>query len=157
MCLKCDYKTDRKLNFTRHCASKLCKEGPKKHHCEKCNMTFIQKGHLEAHLVSNKHLGIVPIVDKKKINQTKSYMNDYLFKYKTNEKAINKILCREIELQGDEKKLDILEKKYETNLQKYNLAKHKYKTLVEGSIRELLKPYFSYTWKAISIWLYNAQ
>lgn len=155
-CVKCEYKTDRKTNFTRHCASKLCREGCKKYHCDKCNKTFNQKCHLDAHLKSNIHLGIVPIVDKRKLHQIKSYMQDYKFKYKINEKSIDKIINREIELQGDEQKLDILEKKYDKNFNQYNLTKKKYNTLVKGTIKKLLIPYLSYTWKSISIWYYNA-
>jgi len=36
-------------------------------------------------------------------------MEDYKFKYRINEKAINEIIDREIELQGDEKRLEILD------------------------------------------------
>jgi len=159
-CDACQYSTTRRANWERHLVSKIHLSGKVKYHCEKCNVDFSQKCHLTAHLKSNKCRGICPIVDKKKLNQTKAYLEDYKFKVKTNEKALEKISNRMdtvMEMKTDEKTYDKIGNRYEKNLIKYNEHKLKYKNMFDKAIKDLLKPYFNPTWRAISMWYYNSQ
>ena len=130
-CNKCNnYTTTIKGNLIRHQKSKMCMRGGHiKYHCDKCNKSFQQKGHFEAHLLSNTHLGIIPKVDKRKFKQAKTYMTDYKQKSTFNDNAIAKIMNSDLELKGDEKKLELLEKKYEKNHSKFLEWKDKYNTM----------------------------
>lgn len=159
-CEKCGYSTTRRANWERHLVSKIHLNGKKKYHCEKCNIDFTQKCELTAHSKTNKCRGICPVVDKKKMKQTKAYLEDYKFKMKTNEKALEKIMNRldtVKEMKTDEKTYEQVDKRYEKNLIKYNEHKLKYKKMFDKAIKEILTPYFNPTWRAICMWYYNAQ
>jgi len=159
-CEKCGYSTTRKTNWERHLVSKIHLNGKVKYHCEKCNVDFSQKCHLTAHLKSNKCRGICPIVDKKKLKQTEGYLKGYTFKLnckKTKLKTITDRIDNGRKVQGDEKLYDKLEKEIPKLQVKRKEHKLKYKNMFDKAIKNLLKPYFNPTWRAISMWYYNSQ
>jgi hypothetical protein len=157
-CLDCNYSSTRRGNYERHLLSPLHLNGKKQYKCEQCQVSFKQKGHLLAHYESNKHKGICPIVDKRKLKQTEGYLKDYTFKLNCKIKKLKVITDRMDngrELQGDEKLYDELEiqiPKLQVKRKEHHL---KYKKMYDDAVRKLLSPYFNPQWRAVALWFHN--
>ena len=157
-CLTCDYTSTRKQNYDRHLLSPLHLNGKKQYRCEQCQLSFKQKGHLIAHYESNKHKGICPIVDKRKIKQTEGYLKGYTFKLNCKIKKLKMIKDRMDngkKLQGDEEVIDKLEIEIPKLKIKHKEHHLKYKKMYDDAVRKLLSPYFNPQWIAIASWFHN--
>ena len=156
-CFTCQYTTTRKQNYERHLLSPLHINGKKKYECEKCNVSFKQKGHLITHYKSNTHKGICPVVDKRKLKQTHGYLKKYNYAINIKKKKLKIIINRDMNIQGDEKTYDELEVGIDKLEPKRDRMKLKYEQMFNLAMIEFLTPYFNPTWRAIAMWFYNTQ
>ena len=146
-CKTCNYSTDRKSNWNRHLNSKLHLNGRKNYNCEKCNIDFTQKSHLDKHLLSNKHNNYKPIIDRRKLNQTKAY----IIRYKCS------IITKKIQLKKQPHRVDELLDEIDVKIDQYNNAKARYIIQKKENFNKIINYYCDPCWRLINSWYLNTQ